>query len=143
MHAKGEENGTPNGASFIPDQPDPLGLAVTEAVRHRPFTLALRDLFTAIRMFTLIPGVILPVWTSIPQDEFYLGWGPNLFGLVLLSFASVFEVILLVSVSQCFSFYPVQYRPSCSSVVKSLFTSYVIPCRGRPRSGQRRPWIQK
>lgn len=70
MHAKGEENGTLNGASFIPYQPDPLGLAVTEVVRHRPFTLALRDFFTAIRMFTLIPGVILPVWTSNAEDEF-------------------------------------------------------------------------
>jgi hypothetical protein len=48
-----------NGASFIPDQPDPLGLAVTEAVRHEPFTLALRDLFTVIRMFTLLGFLLL------------------------------------------------------------------------------------
>lgn len=109
MPAEAEKNGTLNGdsgASFIPDQPATLGLAVTEAVRHGPFTLALRDLFTAIRMFTLFPGVILPLWTSNPQDEFYLGWGPNLYGLVLLSVASVFEVILLVCCVPMFLFLP-------------------------------------
>jgi hypothetical protein len=49
-----------------------------------------------VRMLTLFPGVITPVWTRNPQDEFYVGWGPNVFGLALLSFASVFEVVLLV-----------------------------------------------
>jgi hypothetical protein len=47
-------------------------------------------------MLTLFPGVITPVWTTNPQDEFYVGWGPNIYGLALLSFASVFEVVLLV-----------------------------------------------
>ncbi|TID22450.1 hypothetical protein E6O75_ATG11244 [Venturia nashicola] len=84
------------GASYIPDQSDPLGLAVTEAVRHGPFFLALRDLWTCVTMFALFPGVITPFRTSNPQDEFYLGWGPNLMGLFLLSFASVFEVVLLL-----------------------------------------------
>lgn len=90
-----EEKGNGNGATFIPDQLDPLDLAVTEAVRHGPFTLGFRDLITAIRMFTLFPGVILPLWTSNPQDEFYLGLH-NSVGLILLCVASVSEAILLV-----------------------------------------------
>jgi hypothetical protein len=94
-----------SGAAYIPDQEDPLGAAVTEALRHGPFTLAFRDLITAIRMFTLFPGVILPFWTSNPQDEFYLG-GSNLFGLALLSFASVFEVVILFLSIPVFLFLP-------------------------------------
>jgi hypothetical protein len=47
-------------------------------------------------MFTLFPGVITPVRTLNPQDEFYLGWGPNLLGLAILSIASVLEVLFLV-----------------------------------------------
>jgi hypothetical protein len=47
-------------------------------------------------MFALFPGVITPVWTTNPQDEFYIGWGPNIFGLALLSFASVLEILLIV-----------------------------------------------
>ena len=82
------------GAAFIPDEPG-LSVSVTEAVRHGPFTLALRDLFTSIRMFTLFPGVLLPLWTTNPQDEFYLGL-ENGVGLILLTIASVSEVILLV-----------------------------------------------
>jgi len=97
-----EEN---SGASFIPDQNDPLGTAVTEALRHGPFTLAFRDLITAIRMFTLFPGVIMPLWTSNPQDEFYLG-GSNLLGLTLLSFATIFEVFLLIFSIPLFLFLP-------------------------------------
>ncbi|KAE9362540.1 hypothetical protein N431DRAFT_490468 [Stipitochalara longipes BDJ] len=102
MAAEGEEN----GVSYIPDQPDPLGLAVTEAVRRGPFSLAVRDLITAVRMFALFPGVILPLWTVNPQDEFYLGWGPNMLGLALLSFATIFHVILLVSCIPMFLFLP-------------------------------------
>jgi len=102
MGPEGEEN----GVSYIPDQPDPLGLAVTEAVRRGPFTLAVRDLITAVRMFALFPGVILPLWTVNPQDEFYLGWGPNVLGLALLSFATIFHVILLVSCIPMFLFLP-------------------------------------
>lgn len=85
MAAEREEN----GVSYIPDQPDPLGVAVTEAVRRGPFALAVRDLITAVRMFALFPGVILPLWTVNPQDEFYLSWGPNVLGLALLSFATI------------------------------------------------------
>jgi hypothetical protein len=57
-------------------------------------------------MFTLFPGVITPLWTSNPQDEFYVGWGPNLMGLFLLSFASVFEVVLLLVCVPMFLFLP-------------------------------------
>jgi hypothetical protein len=57
-------------------------------------------------MFTLFPGVITPVWTTNPQDEFYLGWGPNLLGLALLSFASVLEVFLIVLCIPMFLFVP-------------------------------------
>lgn len=47
-------------------------------------------------MFTLFPGVVTPFKTSNPQDEFYMGWGPNILGLFLLSFASIFEVFVLI-----------------------------------------------
>lgn len=57
-------------------------------------------------MLTLFPGVITPLWTSNPQDEFYLGWGPNLMGLFLLSFASVFEVVLSLVCVPMFLFLP-------------------------------------
>jgi hypothetical protein len=86
--------------------PDPLGAAVTEAVRHGPFTLAFRDIWTCARMFTLFPGVITPVRTLNPQDEFYLGWGPNLLGLALLSFASALEVVFVLLYVPMFLFLP-------------------------------------
>jgi hypothetical protein len=94
-----------SGASYIPDQLDPLGVAVTEAVLHGPFFLAFRDVWTCLRMFTLFPGVITPFWTTNPTDEFYL-WGPNLFGLALLSFASVFEFLLVFLCIPMFIFLP-------------------------------------
>jgi hypothetical protein len=106
MFAEDENNNISEGAAFIPDQPDPLGIAVTEAVRKGPFTLAFRDLITCVRMFALFPGVIFPLWTSNPQDEFYFGWGPNLLGLFLLSLASIFEVILLIACVPMFIFLP-------------------------------------
>jgi hypothetical protein len=68
---------------------------VTEAVRKGPFYLALRDLWTCVRMFALFPGVITPFFTTNPQDEFY-PWGFNLVGLTLLSIASSVEVVLVV-----------------------------------------------
>jgi hypothetical protein len=46
-------------------------------------------------MFTLFPGVLMPFWTTNTQDEMYL-WGPNLLGMFLLSFASMFEVVLIL-----------------------------------------------
>ena len=76
--------------------PDPLGTAVTEAVRHRPFFLALRDIWTCVTMFKLFPGVVLPFWTENPQDEFYLYSAKNVLGLFLLSLASIIEVVFLV-----------------------------------------------
>jgi hypothetical protein len=97
---------TDGGVTYLPDQSDPLGVAVTEAVRSGPFTLAFRDIWTCARMFTLFPGVIMPLSTSNPEDEFYLGWGPNLLGMFLISFASSFEVILLLGVIPLFLLLP-------------------------------------
>ncbi|KAF1988966.1 hypothetical protein K402DRAFT_11862 [Aulographum hederae CBS 113979] len=85
---------------------DPLGVAVSEAVRRGPFSLALRDIWICIRMFNIFPGVITPLWTENPQDEFYVGWGPNLFGLALLSMASTLEVVLLFLCVPTFLFLP-------------------------------------
>ena len=133
-----DENGTSSGASFIPDQPDPLGLAVAEAVRRSPFTLALRDLVTAIRMFTLFPGVIMPLWTSNPQDEFYIGW-PNIGGLFLLSVASVFHIILLVCCIPMFLFLPGPV--STILFICGQVTLHVIcyPMQGPPKIWSKRP----
>jgi hypothetical protein len=47
-------------------------------------------------MFMLFPGVVTPFWTTNPQDEFHL-FSKNVWGLFLLSFASVFEVILVLA----------------------------------------------
>jgi hypothetical protein len=94
-----------NSARYIPDVEDPLGVAVTEAVKHGPFFLALRDIWTCIRMFTLFPGVITPFWTTNEQDEFYL-WGPNLWGLFLLSLASGLEFIVIFAVVPMFLLLP-------------------------------------
>jgi hypothetical protein len=84
---------------------DPLGAAVSEAVRHGPFFLALRDLWTCINMFTLFPGVVTPFFTTNPSDEFYL-WGNNLWGLFLLTSASIFEVFLLITCVPIFLIFP-------------------------------------
>jgi hypothetical protein len=92
-------------ASYIPDQADPLGAAVTEAVRLGPFTLAFRDLWTCVKMFGLFPGVINPIFTTNPQHEFY-PWGPNLLGLFLLTIASVLEVVVLLAVIPMFLILP-------------------------------------
>jgi hypothetical protein len=57
-------------------------------------------------MFTLFPGVITPFWTLNPQDEFYLGWSRNVFDLFLLSFASIFEVVLVITCVPLFLLLP-------------------------------------
>lgn len=56
-------------------------------------------------MFSLFPGVINPVFTTNPQHEFY-PWGPNLFGLILLTIASVLEVFVVITVIPMFLILP-------------------------------------
>jgi hypothetical protein len=56
-------------------------------------------------MFTLFPGVVFPFLTTNPQDEFYL-WGKNLWGLILLSSATVFEFFLVLTCVPIFLLFP-------------------------------------
>ena len=48
----------------------------------------------------------MPLCITNPRDEFYLGWGPNLLGLALLSIASVLEVFVVVLCIPMFLFLP-------------------------------------
>jgi len=57
-------------------------------------------------MFNLMPGVITPLWSDNPTDEFYIGWSRNLWGLFLLSFASILEVVVLITCIPLFLFLP-------------------------------------
>jgi hypothetical protein len=86
-------------------------------------------------MFTLFPGVITPVWTSNPQDEFYLGWGPNLLGIALLSFASALEVLIIVLCIPMFLILPGPV--SITIFVIGQFTIHVI-CY--PMQGPSKVW---
>jgi hypothetical protein len=56
-------------------------------------------------MFSLFPGVINPVFTTNPQHEFY-PWGPNLLGLILLTFASALEVFVVITAVPMFLILP-------------------------------------
>ncbi|KAF2663374.1 hypothetical protein BT63DRAFT_484437 [Microthyrium microscopicum] len=123
------------GATYLPDQSDPLGAAVTEAVRHGPFFLALRDIWTCARMFTLFPGVLTPFWTTNPLDEFYLGWGPNIFGLFLLTFATVFEIFVLIACIPLFLF-----LPGPVSVSLFIFGQVLIHIICFPMQGPSKVW---
>ena len=75
---------------------DPLGAAVAEAVRHGPLFLAIRDIYTCATMYSLFPGVVTPFWSTNPQHEFYVGNFKNILDLFLLSFASTFEILLVL-----------------------------------------------
>jgi hypothetical protein len=115
-----------------------VGKALTNHVRVTVFYPFL------VAMLYRFPGVILPVWTSNAQDEFYLGWGPNFFDLVLLSFASVFEVILLVFCVPMFLFLPGSSIDRAVHLLSSHYSPHILSYAGAlQRSGQRRPWIQK
>lgn len=86
-------------------------------------------------MFTLFPGVITPFKTLNPQDEFYLGWGPNLFGLALLSLASVLEVFFLVLCVPMFLF-----LPGPVSISFFLFGQFIIHVICYPMQGPSKVW---
>ncbi|KAH8664373.1 hypothetical protein BX600DRAFT_498163 [Xylariales sp. PMI_506] len=126
------------GATYIPDQEDPLGVAVTEAVRHGPFFLALRDLWTCVRMFTLFPGVVMPFRTTNPQDEMY-SWGPNLIGLILLSIASVFEVTIILLCVPIFILLPGPISIAFFVCGQTLIHIICIPLQGPSKVWSKTP----
>ena len=87
-------------------QSDPLGVAVTETVRHGPLFLLFRDIWTCVTMFTLFPGVVMPFYSTNPTHEFYMGDWKNVFGIWLLGFASIFGVLLVLFCVPLFMFLP-------------------------------------
>jgi hypothetical protein len=91
--------------SYIPPQSDSLAATSTEAARNGPFLLAIRDCVTFFCMLNLFPTIFLPFWTTNPRDEFYLA-GPNVFGLIALSIASVIPILLLLVALPAFVFLP-------------------------------------
>lgn len=125
-------------ASYIPDQHDPLGVAVTEAVRAGPFTLAFRDLLTCVKMFSLFPGVINPILTTNPQHEFY-PWGPNLLGLILLTTASVLEVFVLIMVVPMFLILPGPVSLCVFIAGQMLIHAICWPMQGPSKVYSKRP----
>ena len=85
----------PTGSvSFIPTQSDDLALMSTQATQHDPLKLAARDCLTFVKMLPLFFDIFLPFRTNEKTDEFYC-WGANLFGLAVLSFVSVLQLVLL------------------------------------------------
>jgi hypothetical protein len=90
-------------------------------------------------MFALFPGVITPLWTSNPQDEFYLGWGPNLWGMFLLSFASIFEVILLIAVIPLFLFLPGPIAVFCFAIGQAFLHIVCFPMQGPSKVWSKTP----
>lgn len=88
-------------------------------------------------MFTLFPGVITPLWTSNPQDEFYLGWSPNLLGMFLLSFASTFEVVLLILTVPLFII-----LPSPIAILLFAFGQFLIHVICFPMQGPSKVWSE-
>ena len=91
--------------SYIPPQSDSLAITSNEAARNGPFALAIRDCVTFFCMLNLFPTIFLPFWTTDPRDEFYLT-GPNVFGLMALSIASVIPILLLLVALPAFVFLP-------------------------------------
>jgi hypothetical protein len=114
---------------------DPLGAAVTETVRRGPFFLLFRDVWICITMFTLFPGVITPFWSDNPQDEFYMGSLTNVFGVCLLSFASIFGVLLIIFCVPLFMF-----LPGPVSVVIFVLGQAAIHIICYPMQGPSRVW---
>ena len=96
----------PTGSvSFIPTQSDDFAMMSTQATQHNPLRLAARDCLTFVKMLPLFFGVFLPFGTTEETDEFYC-WGANLFGLAVLSFVSVLQLVLLALVIPAFIFLP-------------------------------------
>jgi hypothetical protein len=89
-------------------------------------------------MFTLFPGVVFPFWTTNPQDEFYV-LGPNAFGLCLLIFASIFEVLLVAICIPIFLILPGPVSVSLFSFGQFLLHIICYPMQGESKVWSKNP----
>lgn len=103
-----------------------------------PFSLAFRDLWTCVKMFSLFPGVINPIWTTNPQHEFY-PWGPNVPGMILLSVASILEVFVVLTVVPMFLILPGPVSICIFIAGQALVHAICWPMQGPSRAYSKRP----
>ena len=87
-----------DGVKYIPSQMDPLVGATAKATRQDPISLMIQDASVLLRLWRLVPNIILPFFTSDTHAEFHLCPANVMVGClqILLTIIQLLYLVLVV-----------------------------------------------